>query len=262
MEIASKNSRSAINECQSQDTQPKTRQKFLLLTGICLILAFHSIESQAVSAQAKPLQSLKSIHQAIKQFIRLDYRKLTKIEIRVGLNDQRLRLSRCDQPLTIFWRSQAQRIGNTAVGVRCEGSVNWTIYAPVRIKVYKKIAIAGNNLLKGQALKLSDIKLEQRDVSHLVSGYISQATDYIGYELKRPVHMGQTLSPNMLNTPKLIRRGEQVTLLAKPSGIEVRMQGKALSSGGAGDIVKIRNLSSNRIIEGTVVATGIVKVHL
>jgi flagella basal body P-ring formation protein FlgA len=38
------------------------------------------------------------------------------------------------------------------------------------------------------------------------------------------------------------------------------MTGKALNNGGYGDIVKVKNLSSGKIIQATVIQNGMVKV--
>jgi flagella basal body P-ring formation protein FlgA len=40
------------------------------------------------------------------------------------------------------------------------------------------------------------------------------------------------------------------------------MSGKALADGVAGQRVQVRNLSSRRVVEGTVVAPGLIRVSL
>jgi flagella basal body P-ring formation protein FlgA len=44
--------------------------------------------------------------------------------------------------------------------------------------------------------------------------------------------------------------------------MEVRMTGKALANGAAGDIIKIENLSSKQQLEGTVTARGEIQINL
>ncbi len=226
---------------------------------ISIALLFVAAESNAINNK---IQSLESIHHAIKEFISSSYDPTTKLEIKIGLNDTRLRLNRCDRSLNVFWGSSNKKLGNTSVGIRCEGLINWVIYAPVKIKVYKAVVVTRNTLTKQQPLTHQDIQIEERDIAALVNGYIYDIDKYIGHQTKRTLMPGTVLSPNMLKAPSLVRRGEQVTLLATKAGIEVRMQGTALNNGGAGESIKIRNKSSKRIINGVIIAPGIVQVHL
>lgn len=66
----------------------------------------------------------------------------------------------------------------------------------------------------------------------------------------------------MLEAPRLVRKGDLVTLLAEIAGVNVRMTGKALADGAAGTSIQVSNLSSQRVIEGTVIAEGVVKVRM
>ena len=52
-----------------------------------------------------------------------------------------------------------------------------------------------------------------------------------------------------------------MTILAGDSGIEVRMQGKALRNGNPGDLIPVRNLSSKKKLEARVVAAGEVRIE-
>ena len=66
----------------------------------------------------------------------------------------------------------------------------------------------------------------------------------------------------LLVKSKLVKRGEQVTLIAITSGITVRMMGKALNDAIAGQQVRVRNNNSRRIVEGTAITRGIVEINM
>jgi flagella basal body P-ring formation protein FlgA len=51
-----------------------------------------------------------------------------------------------------------------------------------------------------------------------------------------------------------------VTLVGRNGSFEVRAQGKALADAGAGERVRVENLSSRRVVEGQVRADGSVLV--
>ncbi|HAS50615.1 MAG TPA: flagella basal body P-ring formation protein FlgA, partial [Gammaproteobacteria bacterium] len=57
-----------------------------------------------------------------------------------------------------------------------------------------------------------------------------------------------------------VRQGETVTLIAGQSGMQVTSSGIALSDAGIGERVRVRNETSKRVIQGTVVEQGRVEV--
>jgi flagella basal body P-ring formation protein FlgA len=51
-----------------------------------------------------------------------------------------------------------------------------------------------------------------------------------------------------------------VALVAGGGGFEVRMAGRALADAGTGEVVRVENLSSRRVLSGVVAAPGEVRV--
>ena len=70
------------------------------------------------------------------------------------------------------------------------------------------------------------------------------------------------MTPRVLEAPRLVRRGERVTITARADGIDVRMAGKALMDGTAGERIRVRNINSDRVIEATVASPGMVEVQM
>jgi flagella basal body P-ring formation protein FlgA len=66
----------------------------------------------------------------------------------------------------------------------------------------------------------------------------------------------------MVRAPRLVQAGQHVILLATTPQLQVRMKGKALADGTRGDIIKVRNLRSKRVVEGVVTHAGIVEVSM
>jgi flagellar basal body P-ring formation protein FlgA len=62
----------------------------------------------------------------------------------------------------------------------------------------------------------------------------------------------------MRQPPELVRRGERVTLQAAGGTIAVQVEGEALAGGALGERVRVRNLATRRVVEGTVGGEGLV----
>ncbi len=218
----------------------------------------------AGAASAGAIQAPDTIRAAAGAFLRARHPgvKHSALQIRVTALDPRLRLPRCSEPLRTFLSPGSRALGNTTVGVRCRAPRPWTIYVPAHVSIYRKVLVAARPLPRGTRLSAADVRMARKDVDNLAYGYLSDPAAVRGKLLRRLVPAGMALDPEMLESPPLVKRGQQVVLLAETGGLQVRMTGLALATGAAGDSIKVRNLSSRRVVEGVVVRPGVVRVPL
>ena len=59
---------------------------------------------------------------------------------------------------------------------------------------------------------------------------------------------------------RLVRRGDSVALVSRRGGVEVRVAGRAMADAGENERVSVENMSSRKIVQGTVAASGDVLV--
>jgi len=83
-----------------------------------------------------------------------------------------------------------------------------------------------------------------------------------GHRLKRSLPAGTALTVDMLVPDVIVRRGQQVTLIAATGPVEIRAQGQALTEGALDDRVRVQNLSSLKVVEGVVESDSVVRVGL
>jgi flagella basal body P-ring formation protein FlgA len=186
--------------------------------------------------------------------------KNTQIELG-GLDDW-LQLPRCTDALDIFLPYSGDIQGDTTVGVRCHQPQAWKIYVTARIKLMQPVLVASRTLPRGEILSADDFKAVVQDIYQLHGGYITDSKEVIGKSLKRPLYVGLALTPNVLETPDTIKRGQQVDVIARAGQLQVRGRGVALSHGKPGQMIRVRNLSSKRIVTGTVTYEGNVRINL
>ena len=82
----------------------------------------------------------------------------------------------------------------------------------------------------------------------------------VGRVARRALGAGTLLGANDLVAPRIIRRGDSVALVSRRGGVEVRVAGKALGDAGQDERVSVENLSSRRVVQGIVAASGDVVV--
>lgn len=208
-------------------------------------------------------ESHDRIRAAARQHVQAQYGgSETGLKVQVGQLDRRLRLPPCAAPLETFSPGGRRKGAKQTVGVRCTAGQGWSLYVPVKVSIHKPVLVAAREISRGTPLTMSDFQLEDRDVAALHRGYLDQPARLIGKVLKRDLHAGAVITPAQLASRKVIRRGSQVTIVARVGSIKVRMAGKALGDAGIGERVRVQNSSSRRKIEATAVAPGIVEVAL
>lgn len=214
------------------------------------------------TTHAEGIQPLDTIYTVAKDFLVSRNQGQQAPQIEAGPLDARLALAACDAPLEAFMPPGSAAYGNTTVGVRCPGAKPWSVYVPVKVKVSTSVVVAARPLVRGAQLSVADLTTATLDAGSLPPDYLTDPQQAIGQQLTRPVSIGMAVAAGMLDTPRMVRRDERVTILAEEGGLEVRMAGLALEDGVLGQPIKVRNLLSKRIIGGVIAAPGIVKVQM
>ena len=216
------------------------------------------------NAHATGYQSHDSIHAAVQQFMTEHTEAVyeQRAEIGNGQLDSRLNLSQCSSPLEVYLPVGSRDIGRLTVGVKCTDANPWSLHVPVTVTVYKNVVVASRSLSRGEVLTENDFKRVKYDMSQLPVGYIEDPVYGIGMELKRRLATGVPLTASMMKKPHIIKRGQQVSIVARAGGMEVRMSGKALAHGAVGERIRVLNVRSKKKLEGTVTPSGDIKVDI
>jgi flagella basal body P-ring formation protein FlgA len=166
--------------------------------------------------------------------------------------DPALRMPACTTAL------QGLPVSATSVEVGCEGS--WRLFVPVRVQRVVPVVVLAVPVAAGQTLGPEHLRVEQRDASRLAGTALRDPAQAVGQVLRRSARAGMPLAASDRTTATLIRRGDQVTLLARAGGVEVRMAGRAMGQAGAGQRLSAENLSSRRVVQGVLGADGVLVV--
>jgi flagellar basal body P-ring formation protein FlgA len=237
-----------------------SRRKYL---GILWLIMVGMLLSPTASATDEPHENiLRAATSFMEREARQAHDARFDVSVTPGRLDSRLRLRSCEEGLEAFMAPGSRTAGNSTVGVRCLGPVTWTLYVPVEISVQGEVVVLTEALPRSTVLQPSHLRLERQDVGSLSSGYLTDPDSTRGMVLRRALQAGTLLTPQMVEPPRLVQRGQRVTLLAENASVVVRVEGEALGNGARGDRVRVRNLSSDRIVEGLVLSHGTVGVSM
>ena len=161
-----------------------------------------------------------------------------------------LRLPRCAAAL------QVQPTANTTVEVSCPDAGGWRLFVPVKVRHNQTVLVLTRGIATGETLAAADIGTAQRDAARIAGAVLSDPAMAVGRIARRPLQAGSLLSANDLVAQRLIKRGDNVALVSRRGSVEVRIAGRAMGDAGENDRVSVENLSSRRIVQGTVDAQG------
>ena len=152
--------------------------------------------------------------------------------------------------------------GNTAVymDVRVDGVPFRTIKCQFKVHVFDRVAVAARPIMAGQPLTQSDFRFEEQEVGARAQNFLTEADEIVGKVLSRSLSVGAPLWRTMLKTPDILKAGAPVTLVSRVNGVEVKIDGVALEAGHAGDVIRVKNTASRKVLRGRIVDESTVEI--
>ena len=228
-----------------------------------LLLLLLGLQANGALADTVTPHPHKDIILSAEKFLssNIDPKAYSRVDIKMGQLDSRLRLAQCSSPLTTSLAPGSDFSGKATVHVKCTGKTPWTVFINAHIRLFADVIHTAEPLPRGHILGKHDLVSIESDLSQLRSGYYTRAEQLVGQQLKRRLAQHKVIKVNYVKPPTLIKRGEIVSIVAKNTGYSVKMSGTALMNGVRGERIRVKNLSSKRIIEGTVKAAGVVSIN-
>lgn len=133
-------------------------------------------------------------------------------------------------------------------------------YVPVRLNWWARAVVARKELPVRANLMADMLAMARVNVAGHAGSWWTKPADLSGTRLTRPLKAGDVIYDSYVHRPKLIRRGDQVTMVASYGTLQVTAVGRALRSAGLGDRVSIRNTKSKQVVQGIVANASTVRI--
>ena len=122
------------------------------------------------------------------------------------------------------------------------------------------VAVLVRPIERGELLSVGDFEQQPRATGAAV-GAVS-ATAAAGRETTRALPAGAIVRAGDTVTPRMVRRGEPVAITLRSRGLTIATMGRALSTGGLGDLVLVVASATNRTFDATVEGSSAVRLML
>lgn len=229
--------------------------QLVLLLCVCVVFPVHADYTSAESIRTQAQTFLKQFAEEQEAIGR-------SVSYEVGSLDSRLRLAQCPSPLAFeFTSDPLTRTSNTLL-VSCTGERPWRLFLNANIELKDDALVSTGPLSRGT--RLQESMLEKRRViinAQRKSSYQS-VKNLAGMRLKRSIGAGTLLTPDLLEAPDAVSRGDRVIISASSGPVVIETRGEALASGKIGQQIPVENLRSQRRIYGIVSAPGRVDVTM
>lgn len=141
---------------------------------------------------------------------------------------------------------------------RCAAGKGWRHDFVVRARISAQVAVTAAQVGPNQTLTDADITLEKRDITNIPDA-VGDTSQILGQSTRRSLRPGEILRASQLTAPIVVKRGDQVIMVARYEGIEVSMAGEALDAGARGAVVRVRNAASGQVVRMRVSGAGTVE---
>ncbi|HUP03968.1 MAG TPA: flagellar basal body P-ring formation chaperone FlgA [Bryobacteraceae bacterium] len=133
----------------------------------------------------------------------------------------------------------------------------YAVWAKVRIQAPCARLVAAAALKRGQALEASLVRTEHGECFPSLEAPADAApASLAGMLLNRPLAAGAEIRPEYLALPNDVNRGDTVKVEVNSGAAHLQFDAVAESAGRGGDVIEIRNPSSNKIFHARIQGKG------
>lgn len=121
-----------------------------------------------------------------------------------------------------------------------------------RVEQMTKVPVLKNVMRNGNLIRESDVHWISMRSRNVKPDMVMGVEDMVGMTPRRIVMNGKPVLSQDLESPKIVERGELVTLVFQNGPLQLTAKGKALQDGAKGDLIRVSNSNSNKTLIGNV----------
>lgn len=230
-----------------------TASCFLLFISCLLPLKLSAEESLDVKQQLEN-QMTQLLAQEIAQWQRQSALKSVEQDVEVRVPSGAGKLKLCPEPLQIDAGARLV-FGNVQRKVVCV-SQGWSLFVRAKVKVTARLPVANRAMKRGEFIGVQDIEWQPIVLGASDRDLITRTDDIIGRQVSRKLRRHRAIQLHHLSAPQWVNIGDKVIIEARSQGFYANMAGEALESGGEGEAIRVKNLSSGKVITAFPTAKG------
>lgn len=142
-------------------------------------------------------------------------------------------------------------------GTKNSNSKGWIV---AEIKRYKNVPVLNQSVKVGDVLTEEMLTVEKREMVNVRDTYQSVGS-LVGMQAVRFLNAGQVVQFNDVKKEQLVKKGQMVKAIVGNSAFEVAISAEVQEGGSAGDVVKVKNLDSQKVFAAKIIERGVVRIE-
>jgi flagella basal body P-ring formation protein FlgA len=155
----------------------------------------------------------------------------------------------------------APGLQNFLLAAQSPGKEQVRTWVRAEIRLYEDVLVSLRPIGRDRAIVPDDLRVERRDIGTLSARPLSAKRQILGKLATRAIGINEILTEPMVAAPKVIERGNALTLVYETAALKIEAPGRALEDGRIGDVIPVKNPSSGKIVEGKIVDGRTVRVN-
>lgn len=236
--------------------------KHLPLFGLALIasLFFTSLTQASQNGSKAEHQSMQALYDMVLNHLKQKTdQKVHNATFDIMEFSDRLRLSRCQEPLELEDKAPEKIYGRMTFKLQCPNP-EWKIFVTATVEGDLPVVISTKGILKQAVIQPGDVKRVFMPYQKVRRGALIDAERAVGMRAKRAIPPNTILTVRQLQPPYLVFEDNNVTIITRVGHIKVKSIGVALKNGVKNQQIPVRNLSSKKVVKGIVIAPNTVEV--
>ena len=115
-----------------------------------------------------------------------------------------------------------------------------------------EVYVPARTLSTGEMIAEADLQILSVPARDLSSNAVVDLKSLVGMEVKRTLKEGSIIRKNAIAAPILVYKKELVTLTVETNQMRLTAQGQAMDDGAMGDVIRVMNLNSKKVISAVV----------
>ncbi|MDR1580592.1 MAG: flagellar basal body P-ring formation chaperone FlgA [Synergistaceae bacterium] len=130
----------------------------------------------------------------------------------------------------------------------------------VKLAWYQPVVYATEPLLRNELVDVSKLGSRIGKAAVMITSF-SSSEQLAGAVTRKTVNARVQIETGDVRQESFIRAGSTVTMVARSNGLGVEVKGIAMQRGGLGDIIRVKNLSSKKILKARIIGEDRVEIN-
>lgn len=125
-----------------------------------------------------------------------------------------------------------------------------------------QVPVPARAIGRGETIQAEDLDWVQLKDSRIGTSVVTDASELVGHSARSPLRPGTPVRATQIRKPVVVAKGSLVLLVLERQGMALSARARALEDGGVGETIRVSNLQSSTVVEGTITGPGRIDVSL